>query len=81
MGPFLNMADAKAAVIAEGFTWVDPPFGHPWRVDGMTFTSVLLFRDHGHVHATISRITYAPGSDGAKALASYALQRKHGTRF
>lgn len=81
MGPFLNTADAKAACLADGFTWVDPPFGRPWRVDGLTFVSVFLFRDHGHVHATVSRTTYAPGSDGAKALATYAQFTKHGNRW
>ena len=71
MGPFLDMASAKAACQADGFTWVDPPFGQPWRVDGLTLTRVHLYRDHGRIMADVTRTSYAPGSFGGIALANY----------
>lgn len=55
MGPFANKAEAKAALEAEGFTWVDYPYGYPWRVDGKTLLIAYLHSAFGSIWGAIDR--------------------------
>jgi hypothetical protein len=71
MGPFPTKAEAKATLEAEGYTWVDHPYGRPWRVDGMTLVEVFLSNHHGRIHAGLARITFPQGSFGESAMKKY----------
>ena len=53
MGPFANKTEAKATLEAEGFTWVDHPYGYPWRVDGKTLLIVYLHSAFGSIWGAI----------------------------